>query len=183
MTWNEHGIFEGKHAFLSASQGSWVNYTPDKLVDSYSSFKAKIEGTELHAIANILVKKRIKVANYKKAFNMFVNDVIGFNMQSEQTLYYSENAFGTADAISFRDNELKIFDLKTGRIPVKSFRQLDIYAAYFCLEYGQDPFTISIEQRIYQGRGYLHQEADPQVIKTIMNTTIEFDKILTQLQE
>ena len=183
MSWNKYPLIEGKHAFLSASQGSWINYTEEQLIASRESYMARIEGTELHLLANMLIQKRIKVANYKKAFNMFVNDAIGFSMQSEQTLYFSENAFGTADAISFRDNELKIFDLKTGRIPVKTFRQLDIYAAYFCLEYGQNPHDILIEQRIYQGRGYLHQEADPDAIRNIMNKTIEFDKILTQLQE
>ena len=40
----------------------------------------------------------------KKALNMFVNDAIGFKMTSEQVLYYSDNSFGTADAILFKDN-------------------------------------------------------------------------------
>ena len=43
----------------------------------------------------------------------------------------------------------KIFDFKTGYIKA-SFKQLDIYAALFCLEYRISPEDITIEQRIYQ---------------------------------
>lgn len=50
--------------------------------------------------------------------NAFVNDAIGYRMDPEVLLYYSDNAFGTADAISFIDGVLRIFDLKTGKHPV-----------------------------------------------------------------
>ncbi len=65
-------------------------------------------------------------------------------MVTEQTLYFSENCFGTADTISFRRNKLRIHDLKTG-ITATSEKQLEVYAALFCLEYGASPFDIEIE--------------------------------------
>jgi hypothetical protein len=49
-------------------------------------------------------------------------------MTPEQILFYSENCFGTADAISFRYNKLRISDLKTGVIK-GSVHQLEVYAA------------------------------------------------------
>lgn len=70
-------------------------------------------------------------------------------MTPEQVLYYSENCFGTADAISFRNNFLRIHDLKTGVVPAH-MEQLEIYAALFCLEYRVKPMDISMELRIYQ---------------------------------
>lgn len=61
---------------------------------------------------------------------MYVNDAIGFKMTPEQPLFYSENCFGTADAISYRNKLLRIHDLKTGLIPAH-MEQLMIYAALF----------------------------------------------------
>ena len=70
-------------------------------------------------------------------------------MTTEVCLFYSINAFGTADAISFRNNTLRIHDLKNGRTPA-SIKQLEIYAALFCLEYSFNPRDIDIELRLYQ---------------------------------
>lgn len=168
------------HAFLGASKGHWLNYDADKLKSVYNNELKKREGTELHELASNLIKKRIKTANLKKAFNMFVNDAIGFGMESEVILFYSNNAFGTADAISFKDGLLRIHDLKTGVHKV-THRQLDIYTAFFCLEYGVDPYKIKVEERIYQGRDILVNIPAPEDIDFIMNKIIDFDKILNEL--
>jgi len=83
----------------------------------------------------------------------YVNDAIGFRMDPEVCLFYSDNCFGHADAITFDDKKmnLKIFDLKTGVTSVK-IEQLMIYAALFFLDYRE--YKISdvndIELRIYQ---------------------------------
>jgi hypothetical protein len=102
-------------------------------------------------------------------------------MVCEQVLYYSENCFGTADAISFRYNTLRIFDLKTGVI-AGSVHQLEIYAALFCLEYGKDPFKINIELRIYQDNEVVIYDADPEDIMFIMERIQEFDQQINQLR-
>jgi len=96
-------------------------------------------------------------------------------MKTEQILYYSDNCFGTADAIAFRKNFLRIHDLKTGLTPV-SERQLEVYAALFCLEYRVKPFEIEIELRIYQNDEIQIYEVDPDVITHIMDRIVTFDK-------
>ncbi len=70
---------------------------------------------------------------------MFVNDAIGFKMESEKELKYSEVLYGTADAISFNNGELRVHDLKTGLKPVEDPMQLLIYCALFCLDYNIKP--------------------------------------------
>jgi hypothetical protein len=112
---------------------------------------------------------------------MYVNDAIGFQMKSEQVLYYSDNAFGTADSISFRRNTLRIHDLKTGVTPT-SHHQLEVYAALFCLEYKFDPFDIEIIMRIYQGDDIKEFETNAAEIKRIMGRIVSFDKRITAIR-
>lgn len=182
MNFNAHLDLKDKHSFLSPSNYHWINYNPEKLASVYRNQQAKEEGNIQHAFASVAIQKRIKLANHKKALNLFVNDSIGFKMESEQVLYYSDNSFGTADAISFKDGLLRIFDLKTGMSKC-SFKQLDVYAALFCLEYGLDPTMIQIEERIYQFNGYTINVPDPLFVRDIMNTIIEFDVILDTIKE
>lgn len=182
MNFNSHSDLKDKHAFLSPSNYHWLNYTPEKLENVYLNQRAKEEGTVLHAFASIAIIKRIKLANIKKALNMFVNDAIGFKMVSEQILFYSNNSFGTADAISFKDNLLRVHDLKTG-VTKPSFKQLDIYCALFCLEYAIDPKTISIEERIYQGNQVDISIPDPYHIQEIMDKIEEFDIVLENIKQ
>lgn len=181
MNFNSHSDLKDAHSFLSPSNYHWLNYTPEKLEAVYRNQKAKEEGTVLHAFAAIAIQKRIKLANMKKALNMFVNDAIGYKMTPEQVLYYSHNSFGTADAILFKDNVLRIHDLKTG-ITKPSFKQLDIYAALFCLEYGVDPTHIQVEERLYQGNGFEVSIPEPLYIQEIMDKIIEFDVILENVK-
>lgn len=181
MLWNEHSNLEGLHAPFSASQYHWVNYDADKLIRTYRNNKKKEEGTRLHNLASLLIKDRIRVEDIDKAFNRFVNDAIDFDMQSEQVLYFSDYFFGTADAIKYdtRKKELYIFDLKTGSTK-PSFIQLDIYAAFFCLEYGIKPEKLYIQTRLYQFDKCKVNEPDPEAIRDLMDLIIEFDHILRE---
>lgn len=182
MNYNNHSDLKDAHSFLSPSSYHWLNYTPEKLVAVYNNQKSKEEGTILHAFASIAIEKRLKMAHAKKALNMFVNDSIGYKMTSEQVLFYSRNSFGTADAISFKDGLLRIFDLKTG-FTKPSFKQLDIYAALFCLEYGVDPTSIKVEERLYQGNGFEVSIPEPLYIQEVMNKIVEFDSILEDIKQ
>lgn len=181
MKFNKHTDLDGMHAFLSPSGYHWLNYDENKLKERYTTAQAAAEGTEIHEFASIAIKKRFKVARNKKAMYMFINDAIGYRMESEQPLFYSEYCFGTADAISFRDNKLMIFDLKTGRTKA-SFAQLDVYAALFCLEYGYDPNDIEIEERIYQGSEAIINIPEPETIKEAMSVIVKHDSTLRRLQ-
>lgn len=89
---------------------------------------------------------------------------------------------GTADAISFRNNFLRIHDLKTGTRPVH-IEQLEIYAALFCLEYKVKPADIKIELRIYQNDEILVHEPEAEEIIEIMNKIIHLNKILENVED
>lgn len=112
---------------------------------------------------------------------MFVNDAIGYKMQSEVVLFYSPNAFGTADAISFHKNVLRIHDLKTGVTPA-SFVQLEIYAALFCLEYRVKPTDIEISLRIYQNDEVIEHFPPAEDIINIMGKITAADKIIESIK-
>lgn len=181
MKFFRHSEFEGRHAFLSASKYHWINYDPAKLVESYSTYMAKEKGTQLHDFAAQCIRLGQKLPRSKKTLNMYVNDAIGFKMTPEQVLYYSENCFGTADAISFRDGYLRIHDLKTGAIPAH-MEQLMIYAALFCLEYKIKPSEIEIELRIYQSDEVMVHNPSADEIVPIIEKIINFDKIINKIR-
>ncbi len=181
MNFNKHSRIEGQHAFLSASKYHWVNYDEDKLHNTYMKHLASQLGTKLHAYACESIKLGIKLPKTKQTLNMYVNDAIGFQMTPEQTLYYSENCFGTADAISFRKNTLRIHDLKTGETPT-SPRQLEIYASLFCLEYDVKPHDINIELRIYQSDTVTIYTPLVEDILYITEKIITFDKQIDKMK-
>ncbi len=187
MIWNKHycDVPEGAHAFLGASKYSWLNYDEDRLITVYKNQMAAQRGTRLHAFAKECIELGQKLpsngAAAKKTLNAFVNDAIGFRMEAEQPLFYSENCFGTADAICFRKNLLRIHDLKTGVTPA-SMHQLEIYMALFCLEYHQKPKAIDSELRIYQNDDILIGSPDPEIIEDIIEKIIRFDEIIAQIK-
>ena len=181
MNFNEHSMLEGKHAFLGASKYHWINYSSEKIADAYSNFLLVQKGTELHEFAAKCIKLGQKLRSSKKTLNMYVNDAIGFKMTPEQILYFSQNCFGTADAISFRNNMLRIHDLKTG-MTTAHMEQLKIYAALFCLEYNHKPADIDIELRIYQNDEIVFLNPTSEEILSIMDKIIVFDKIINKIK-
>lgn len=181
MNWNDHSRLVGQHAFLGASKYHWINYDSVKLVESYNSFQAKETGTRLHAFAAECIALGQKLPKSKKTLNAYVNDAIGFRMDAEKVLYYSSNCFGTADSISFKNNFLRIHDLKTGTVPAH-MEQLFIYDAQFCLEYHIDPKDIQIENRIYQNDEIWTVNPTEEEIRPIMAKIIEFDRVITELK-
>ena len=173
---HDKDIPAGAHAILSPSKSSWTNYTDkDKLFDLVCSSYAQEIGTLLHQLASVAIKYQVKIPKiaarpiillyllahniprgiidadkYVPNFCAYVNDAIGFDMTPEQPLKFSNNAFGTADAIRFNEKKmhLRIHDYKSG-ITKPCLRQLEVYAAYFCLEYHIKPKDLTFELRIY----------------------------------
>lgn len=180
MIWNKHYNMNNKHAFLSGSKYSWLNYDDKKLADTYNNYLAVQKGTELHALAASLIKHQIKLPRTKDTLNQYVNDAIGFKLTPEQLLYYSDNCFGTADAISFRKNFLRIHDLKTGVTPAH-MEQLEIYSALFCLEYNVDPRKIDIELRLYQNNDKFILNPESEDILDIMSKIKHFSSIIDDI--
>ena len=182
MKFNNHRNLEGKHAIFSASQPAWLRYDDEKLITVFNNLKAKEQGTKLHAWAKDTIDLGIKQPKGKKTLYQYVNDAIGYRMTPEQVLYYSDNCFGTADSISFKDNLLRIHDLKTGVTPAH-MEQLEIYAALFCLEYKIKPGEIEMELRIYQNEEVLYHKPTAEDILPIMDDIIRNSKALERMNE
>lgn len=182
MKFNKHTNLGGLHAFLSPSKHTWVGYDEEKLEAVYANWRATQRGTELHELASKLINLRTKLPKTNKTLNMYVNDGIGYRMETEVCLFYSYNSFGTADAISFNNNFLRIHDLKNGKTPA-SMQQLRIYAALFCLEYNINPRDIDMELRIYQSDEVLIENPDPNDILYIQDKIIMFDKRINEIKE
>lgn len=209
MVFERYSELEGQHAFLSPSQPHWLRYTDEKLVERFINAQAVQRGTELHEFAHKAIVLNRMLPRNKDTVNMFVNDAIGFKMTSEQPLYYNGFCFGTADAIEYRRNILRIHDLKTGETEGK-MDQLKIYAALFCLNYQAlvrkarkeglsdidiaekydlkvtelhfDPRQMnSIELRIYQYGEIRTEQADPEEIAAIMDIIVHDTDVLRKV--
>lgn len=205
MNFNKHSNLEGLHAFLGASKYHWLNYDEETLRSRYRALYAPAIGTAAHDLAKSLIEHKVRIGKGDKKilmvhllkagiprqvidmsiFNtliLYVNDSIGFKMVPEQILYYSDNCFGTADAISFSDGVLRIHDFKTGSIPAR-MEQLEIYAALFCLEYKFRPGDIDMNLRIYQNGEALCHNPETDDILPIMDKIVLFNKIINKMKE
>lgn len=208
MTFNKHLELVGKHAILSPSKHYWLNYDDEGLLRTYISSFATEVGTLVHEYACdrityrmpldiqneeakngllvFLLKNGIpfKVIDLDRIFyNLvpYVNDAIGYKMESEIPLRYSDFCFGTADAIGIRRNMLRIHDLKTGTTPA-SMDQLLCYAGLFFLEYKRDyrPDTIKVELRIYQNQEILISQPATEEIKAVMEKIVHGNAVLNK---
>lgn len=208
MIFNDHEKLRDQHAFLSASGYHWLRWDDETLTQRFYGRYSQTIGTALHELASNLIKNRIKLAKHDKkiielhlinnqiprgAYDAekilddllpFVNDAIGYRMESEVILFYSMSCFGTADAITFDEfnKVLRIHDYKSGTTPVK-MDQLKIYAALFCLEYKKNPFDFAIELKIYQDGSIMECLAEPTEIEAIMKDIVEKNKKILKLME
>lgn len=186
MIWNEHSrdMPDGAHSFLSPSMHSWLNYSDEKLVQTYINKLAAQRGTALHDLACRLIKMKVILPEEEKTLNMYVNDAIHFKMEPEKKLYYSKFCFGTADTIAVTRDLLRIHDLKTGSSKA-SMSQLEIYTALFFLEYSAyyKPGDLDIELRIYQNDEIQFETPETDTIVHIMDKIVRYGRILEELEE
>ena len=164
---------------LSPSKGYWCEYTDEQLLHFLEVAEAAQRGTEDHAFACLCVKRKQRLPKSKNTLTLYVNDAIGFRLDPEICVHYSDNCSGWSDSIGFDETEkiLRVFDLKTGQIPA-DWRQLRIYSALYCLEYKKKPEDIQIELRIYQNGEFRQEFPDPKDIRTIMNRIIHADRLI-----
>jgi hypothetical protein len=183
MKFYNHKNLRGLHAPFTASQSSWLRYDDEKVLEVYANKKAAEMGTRLHEWAAETINLGLKQPKSKKTICAYVNDAIGYKMDTEVVLMYSERFFGTADAISFRNGVLRIHDLKTGKVgKIEShMEQLEVYTALFCLEYNQKPGDIQIELRIYKNDEVVAWNPTAEDIVPIMDKIIHLDKLLAKL--
>lgn len=212
MLWNNHSkdVPKGSHALLGASRCSWLNYDEDDLYNAYKRQYATAMGTSLHELAADLIENRIRLSKrdthlvllhliknhiprdvIEEEFDRiminlvpYVEDGIGYRMRVEQPLFYSQNAFGTADSIIFDEKKrlLRVHDYKSGTTPVH-MEQLYIYAALFCLEYEFKPGDLNFELRIYQNGEQLIDKPEVDIILPIMDEIVRKDKLIEQFKE
>lgn len=207
MIFNKHSELEGRHAILGPSKPYWLNYNDESLQKYYISCYATDIGTLVHEYACDRIRFRMpidiqneeakngllmhlmkngipfRVIDLDRIFlNMvpYVNDGIGYKMDCEVKLKYSDLCFGTADAISIRRNVLRIHDLKTGTSPAH-MDQLLAYAALFFLEYKRDyrPSTMKTELRIYQNQDIITHHPTSEEVKATMDKIVHDDKVLS----
>ena len=112
----------------------------------------------------------------------YINDAIGYKMIVEQPLVYSEHIYGTADSIIFKDNLLRIHDLKTGSHEAK-MEQLQVYAALFCLEYDLKPSELEFELRLYQWDGMVIDKPTVEDLLPIIDSIITIEKIAYNVEK
>lgn len=185
MQFNQHRNLYGLHAAFSPSQSSWLRYDDDKALEVFANRKASELGTKLHAWAKDTIDLRIKQPRSDKTIYAYVNDAIGYRMNTEVVLVYSERFFGTADAISYNNGVLRIHDLKTGKSGKieDHMEQLEVYAALFCLEYRIKPGNIKkIELRVYKNDEVLVHNPTAEDIVPIMDKIIHLDKLLENIE-
>ncbi|WP_458459244.1 DUF2800 domain-containing protein [Pseudobutyrivibrio sp.] len=206
MKWNDHSKLIGSHAFLSPSKSSWLRKTDDELVDAKKNSYAQQIGTLLHAYAADCIKfrERMKKTDSRgvkfdlmrngipeyaidmdviyPTFMNYVNDAVGFRLDPEVPLYYSDECYGTADAINLDGKVLRIHDLKTGRTEAK-MDQLMVYAGLFYLEYGYKPEKIPAALRIYQMGEVVIYEPEADDVRDIMDQIVAKNSILQRMKQ
>lgn len=182
FNFNPHRHLQGLHAPFGPSQPSWLRYDDERAIEVYNNKRAADMGTKLHAWAKDTIDLAIKQPRSKKTIYAYVNDAIGYGMDTEVVLYYSDRFFGTTDAICFRNGTLRIHDLKTGKTPAH-MEQLEIYAALFCLEYGLKPGRDiqNMELRIYQNDEIFVHNPTAEDIVPIMDRIVHLDKLLESI--
>jgi len=210
MLFNRHRDLEGKHAILSASSWRWINDDETSLTKRICSQYLPTVGTILHEMACRHIRYRVLIEDNDKKnvilellsngipkvviesidmdamfdnFRAYVNDCVMLKMEPEVVLCYSDNCFGTTDAIKFSEEErlLRINDYKSGTTPAH-MEQLLIYAALFCLEYRIDPYTIDTKLRIYQNNDILYGNPTSDEIRDTMDTIIVHDNLTNHIK-
>ena len=179
MPFNDHSSLRGLHAFLSPSNYHWLNYDRQKMKARLSAHQAAARGTRIHAWAHEAIRLGMRQKRNGSHIDRYINDGIGHRMETDFMIFYSEDAFGEADTLCYREEKgkptLRIHDLKTGLVKA-GITQLEVYAAFFCLEYHLKPEEITIYLYIYQNDQVIGGKADPAKIRQIMERTIEATK-------
>lgn len=111
----------------------------------------------------------------------YINDAIGFKMEPEVVVRYTDDFMGTADSLIFSNNNLRIHDLKTGS-GVTHMEQLFGYAALFCLEQHVHPERIGTELRIYQNNDIFVASPAPEEIKMYMEKYRTVNNIIQSVE-
>ena len=93
MRFNNHDNMEGFHAPFGASKSSWLRYDDERAIEYFKNIRAAEVGTRLHEWDKETIDLGLKQPRSKKTIYAYVNDAIGFKMETEVVLVYSERFF------------------------------------------------------------------------------------------
>lgn len=182
LTFRYHPGMDNKHAFLGASKYHWVNYDMEKMERIFENQFASILGSRKHVWAAEAIRLGLRQKENNMTLNAYINDAIRFRMTPEVVLFFNDDFFGTADAVVFSKNILRVHDLKTGIHP-GDLRQIKIYFVLFCLEYKINPYDIEMIGRIYQNDEIIEFIGDPKEIRDLMEKAKLFTKRIEEMRE
>ena len=154
MQWNDHSrdIPAGAHALFGASNYAWLKYDPEKAIRFYNAILARKKGVELHDTARRCIDNglQLKGRNY---LSKYVNDAIGYRMRTEQPLKFTNNFFGTSDAIIFfsQSYSYRMTIQAAGRIDRLNTPYVDLY--YYKLR-SSAPIDLAINHALSEKRDF-----------------------------
>ncbi len=192
MTLKKPSLPPGAHAFLSPSTYTWLDQDEEKLRASYFRKQQTQRGDKLHVYSQMAIELKQPQPNDGTTVATYINDAIGFRMEAEVPLYYSEDCFGTADALSCRPEQwadgtfitLRISDLKTG-FHEADIRQLLIYAGIFFWQFRDmfNPMKVRVVLRIYQNDHIVEHQPDAMEIREVMSKIKFAAAVIAKMRE
>lgn len=155
---------------------SFMTYIYRKYYDETNSRVSTAGERILRSVSRISPETIVTLRSY-------INDCIGYCMVTEAPLEYDPiYFFGTADAYCYRDDILRVSDLKTGVVRAH-MEQLMIYAALFCLSRKIKPSDLKkTELRIYQNAQIIYHEPPAKEIEEISRIIIDGYKIACEYE-
>lgn len=161
-------------AYYATQIGTLLHeYAKDRIDYSIRLNKSSKGDVLLYLLKNRIPREVIDIDYIYDNFMAYVNDGIGFRMDTEITLVYTRECLGHADTINYSNDKhiLRIHDYKSGIAPAH-IEQLKAYAALFYLEYMLKPEDNTTILRIYQTDNQIEETPEPEEIRNVMNTII-----------
>lgn len=89
MIFEKHSELHGRHASLAPSQPYWLKYDDEELYQKYVSSYAQSMGTSLHELAELLIRKNLKLKKNDElvVLSHLLNDGIPRNAIDMDRLY------------------------------------------------------------------------------------------------
>lgn len=149
----------------------------------YSKYKYLSDNLTVSSYAKKLISNlKLLPKEVYEAVRFYINDGVGYKMDIEQCVFYSDHIFGHADTLLYKDNLLRIHDLKTGA-HIADIDQLKVYAALFCLEYELKPSNMQFELRLYQWDGVTIINPEPDEIREITDIIVSVENIAARTEK
>src|SRR5436190_16617045 len=88
VRFNKHLRLKGEHAFLSPSNYHWINYTPNRLAERWTTAQASAYGVFQHEYAQREIDEE-RLSDIAGTVGMYLIDCFRYRMIDELILFYS----------------------------------------------------------------------------------------------